>query len=445
MQSPTRKDLLHLLAVHQGPVNESLLAHITAYLTEHFDVELIEATELAFGKSLSELRKIVRRGMPAEFSQVWGGKCLWLKNYMDATAKNEAPSIYHAMAALTCASIAMRRDFWVDMGFFQIFPPLATILVGPSGLRKTTAINTALKLLKDSKLRIIREKITPEALIEAIQPEDITQDATALLAAPEMSVTFGKAQYLQGFVPLITRLLDHDSVEQTTRGRGTIVVERIGFAILAGTTVPWIVEEMNASVISGGFTSRFLISYETSTPRIFYRTTNIDKQQLTILRTELHELCNAKGEIAISTMAGHLLEEWYTVHKNREDVGDLFSGYHQRKLTHIIRLAMIFSVLHGKRQIDRQQVFEAAELLKYVEPGMLNLYTELSRPTSAVDALAIVTYLKLAGRVPRVEMLRTLSQTIPVNRLKEALDFAIDSEQVRLIRNVHTDEIELVP
>lgn len=445
MNTPTRQDLLRLLAAHSGPVNESLLFHVTQYLTENFDVELLEATETAFSKPLSELRKMVRRAMPAEFSAAWHGTCAWLRSYMDATSKNEAPSIYHAMSALTCASIAMRRDFWVDMGFFQIFPPLATILVGPSGLRKTTAINIALKLLNGSKIRVIREKVTPEALIETIKPEDPANDAIALLAAPEMSITFGKAQYLQGFVPLITRLLDHDTIEQTTRARGTITVDHVGFGVLAGTTVPWITEEMNTSVISGGFTSRFLISYELSTPRIFYRTTNIDKQQLTLLRTQLQELVCAKGEIQISTIASHLLEEWYTVHKDRSDIGDLVSGYHQRKLTHVIRLAMVFAILHGKRQIDRQQVYEAAEVLRYLEPGMLRLYDELGRPISAVDAMAILSYLKaIGGRGSRTEMLRELSKTIPVARLKDAVDFAVDSDQIRLVRSGAQDEVEVM-
>jgi len=312
---------------------------------------------------------------------------------------------------------------------------MATILVGPSGLRKTTAIDIAWKTLESIyPYKVIREKITPETIIAAAKPDDPNGDAICLLIAPEMSTSFGKVKYMQGMVPTLTRLLDHDVYAEHTRGRGKEVLERVGFGILAGTTTSWMIEEMSTSVVSGGFTARLLIPYVKSTARVFMRQTQVDRALQTQLALVLQELLDQGGPIGLSKAADHILTEWYTIHRGQNNVDDLMSGYHNRKLTHIIRLAMIFTVLEGLREIDRHQLFEAAELLKFIEPGMLELFEELGRPQNALDADLIINYLLVNNKkVLRPVLLKDMSRKVPIGRLREAVEFMIEADIIKQI------------
>lgn len=436
MTLPTRDELRQLLSQPRGlTTDRELFHHVVAYLNEHWDFEIVNLTESSFGRPLHLLRNEAQKVVPQEFQNVVTTYCPILSEYLKYTEQNEAPSVFHALAFLTCASALMGRRWFIQHDFYQVYPPIAAVLVGPSGLRKTTAINTALRLIRGAPdLQVIEEKATAEGIIRRLKSVPQGQPVQALLVAPEMAVMFGKALHLQSLVPVITRGLDHDKLQHTTVSGGTVEIEDVTLGMLAGTTATWITEEMNISVISGGFTSRLLFSYEESSARIFFKPKSLSGQQFAAIKSHLLDgvLQLPRGEMRLETQAEILMNEWYHHHRsNLPTKDDLMASYMNRKGTHLLRLALVFSLLNLRGSIDTISLQGAINVLEFLEPGMKKLFAELALPVSAVDARRIMLLLK-NGPISYNQLRTDMSEQIPVLRLKEVLEFMVDTGQIRI-------------
>ena len=436
MSKPTRDELKQLLQQPRSMVaDRELFNHVVAHLNDHWDFEVASLTESSFGRPLHLLRDEAQKVVPQEFQNVVHTFCPALSEYLKYTEQNEAPSVFHALSYLSSVSAAMGRRWFLQHDFYQVYPPISCVLVGPSGLRKTTAINTALRIIRGAPdLTVIEEKATAEGIIRRLKSVPQGQPIQALLVAPEMAVMFGKALHLQSLVPVITRGLDHDKLQHTTVSGGTIELEEVTLGLLAGTTATWITEEMNVSVISGGFTSRLLFSYEETSARIFFKPKSLSSAQFAAIRSHVIDnvLQQPRGEMRLDPQADVLMNEWYHHHKtNMPARDDLMTSYLNRKGTHLLRLALVISLLNLQPAITTISLQGAINILEFLEPGMKRLFAELALPISAVDARRILLMLA-DGPMPYNTLRAIMSEQIPVQRLKEVLEFLVDTGQVQL-------------
>lgn len=436
MTLPTRDELKQLLSQQRAlTVDRELFHHVVAYLNEHWDFELVSLTETAFGRPLHLLRTEAQKVVPQEFMNVVQTHCPIISDYLKYTEQNEAPSVFHALAFLATTSAAMGRRWYIQHDFYQVYPPIAAVLVGPSGLRKTTAINTALRLIRNAPdLTVIEEKATAEGIIRRLKSVPQGQPVHALIVAPEMAVMFGKALHLQSLVPVITRGLDHDKLQHTTVSGGTVELEDVTLGLLAGTTATWITEEMNISVVSGGFTSRLLFSYEETSARVFFKPKSLSGQQFASIKSHIFDnvLQLPRGEMRLDNQAEILMNEWYHHHHSmlpKKD--DLMASYMNRKATHLLRLALVITLLNCRSSIDVVALQGAINILEFLEPGMKKLFAELALPISAVDARRILLALR-EGPIPFNQLRAEMAEQIPVQRLNEILTFLVDTGQLQV-------------
>src|SRR5882724_3719471 len=61
--------------------------------------------------------------------------------YLSYTEHSEAPLAYHLFCALVGIGVTVNRRVFFDMGYYRVFPNIGVILLGPSGIKKTTAAN----------------------------------------------------------------------------------------------------------------------------------------------------------------------------------------------------------------------------------------------------------------------------------------------------------------
>lgn len=433
-----RADLLRALQEKRTVADVELIRAAAHYLQRRYDPEVLAAVERAFGMSISDLQATLHGSHKRDF--VYQGANAWLRTYLEITSMNEAPGIFHALAALAVASVVIGRRTWLSMGFYDVYPPLGVILVGPSGARKTVAINTAARMLPATKIsvNVIRERFTPEALIAALRGDEdrVIQNKTAFVVSPEMAVTFGKSHYLEGLVPLFTRLMDHEGYEVRTKGGGTFTLANIALGFLGATTKEWLTTEMNASVVQGGFTSRFLLSYAATSPRIIWRVAETSSAAIQSLGEELGAAVGLqRGAMTIEPAADAFLEQWYAAHR-LEGNDQMGTGYHSRKHAHLLRLALIFAVLDRATQIAMPHIIDALQLLDYLEPGMLELTQELSSSQTARDAGELVTILRRAGgRLTKTVFISACVRKMTMGRFYEAYAFLKEAGRLEEIKS----------
>lgn len=408
--------------------SQGLLKTIGHYLQRNPDMEVLQLIERSFGSTLGELQYYLAGGRQPDFADWYNGSCAWLKTYLEVTRTSEAPGVFHALSALTVASMLLGRQCWIDMDFYAIWPPLACILVGPSGLKKNAAMGIAETMLRHGQHEIItiKDRFTPAAFTSAIEKRDNPNSPpVAMVISPELSVTLGRASYLEGLVPQITRMLDQEGFEDRTQTRGIIKVPDLAFGFLGGTTPKWITEEMNSSVISGGFTSRFLFGYCEANPRMIYRSQSRSVAKLIALWEEAVDFAkDMKGVVRLEGGSDAFLEQWYYAHRLTSVDAELTSGYNNRKQAHMLRLAMILTMLSGQRHITVPYIQEAIGILDYLEPGMFKLFNRLTRSSTANDADLLGTLLREAGgRMDRTMLIRLAGVQMPYQRALECISY----------------------
>ncbi len=441
MSAANRAELLRKLeGRNEIQENLALIGEVGQYLLHHPDPEMRARLETSFGSTIAELQFKLRGGDALDFADEFKGNCVWLRTYLELTRESESPGIYHALSALSIAAQLMSHEVYVDMGTYVIYPQLAIILVGPSGLKKNSAIAYASRMLKyapDGRVKTLYDKFTPESLTAFLTSGEGAAVPNVFAQAPEMATAFGRAKYLEGMVPFFTRLLDNEGVGEMTQARGERRVEEVAFGFIAGTTPGWITSEMHVGVVSGGFTSRFLISYIEATPRLVYRAKKVDPSKLLAATEEvLMQLERVKGQIHLEPTADAFLEQWYHAHRLIAVKNEVMSGYENRKLSHIIRLAMIFAVLDGQRQIMVQHIQDAIAILDYLEPGMIKLFGMLARSKTATTSDHLLQIIRQSGKrsVSKRHLLRIAVLTLDIEQIEAALAFLHQAGVVEIVQ-----------
>jgi len=140
----------------------------------------------------------------------------WLDTYREYTAKAESPDSYHLWCGLSVIAACLRRQVWVNMGHFAVYPNMYVVLVGPPGCRKNSAMNIATNLafnLEDVKFSA--DATTREALIKAIANSATTIEldnkepyvhSSLTIISPELSVFLGTNN--TDLLSLLTTLYD---------------------------------------------------------------------------------------------------------------------------------------------------------------------------------------------------------------------------------------------
>ncbi len=273
----------------------------------------------------------------------------FLEQYANFTMHSEAPLAYHVYCALVAVGLLVGRKVWFDMGHYKLYPPLGVFLLGPSGLRKTSAANIMLRMVQAIEItKVYPEKFTPEAVTTSI-----AENAQGLLYAPEMSATLGKQKYLEGLIPLLTRLQDcPDQYLTETIGRGKILIQEAAVSLLMCSTPDWFISNTPADTFGGGFVARQIMVMQSETPREEHIPTPRSKaleedlvQRLICINTQV------KGEMTMTPQCFTFHKEWYHAHQmaSKNPEHPLLAAYFQRKPDHMKRLAMC---LHLAERMD---------------------------------------------------------------------------------------------
>ena len=435
----SKAKILELL--EKGPFDidkdRSLLSRIGEFLKSGFDPEVVAKTEEMYNSKFSKLVPLMLKEDRVDFADAVPEELSWLSKWMYATRFSEAPGSYHMMSALVFASVLLDGKTMVDMGSYKVYPPIAAILVGPSGNRKNSAITISREIIDlcpdTERLRVVQEKITPEALFQSMNQSDPDKSASAILIAPELSVTLGKQSYLTGLVPLLTRLMDHEElVTSKTRSGGELVAYNVGFAMLGGTTEDWITGAMTQDVIKGGFTSRILFAVEPHTMRASLggNSSVSHVQRITALVEDLIlRITEApQAKTTIEHEAHEFLENWYLALRLLSRHSPIEESYFARKHVHVLRLAMVLCYIEGDYIIKQKHLTGAMKILEYLEPGMFDLFRRLAAPQSSADGSVLIGIIqKSGGDMSRRALIKAASSQIPLGRIKEALECIVDA------------------
>lgn len=354
--------------------------------------------------------------------------------HLDATAEQESPESFHAFALLTCLGASLGRRVWIDMTWFKVWPNLSVVLSGPAGgPRKNTAWEMALSSVKGAfknwAPKIISDA-SPQAMVEELGKEG--RQAVGLLYAPEFRTFFPSQQYMEGAIPVITRLLDNPDYHPVARiMRKAVSLRNVTLSLAGGSTLDWL-GKLPEDAQGGGFFTRVMIIHEEKSKPPKYIPSRGGAANIGRLQEAIDRF--AWGEIKLTKMAREWYKGWYEEIKKVKAATPRLTLYYNRKQMHLLRIAMLMRL--PARSLKREHLEKADEVLTWVEQPLSDVYRIIGMSRAGETTRAVLDTLRsLGGRVPFARAMRELKGLLNARDFRLAIDTLRQAGQIKEINN----------
>jgi energy-coupling factor transporter ATP-binding protein EcfA2 len=190
----------------------------------------------------------------------------WLGSYLDyARPLTKAPSLYHLATGLACLSVACgSKVSWWTFGNQEVWPNLYVLLLGDSGVGKTTASNIGTNMLRHAiPGAILADNFSAEALIKSL-----VEHPSSMVYAEEFATLLAssKKEFNGGVRELLTQLYDsrdsYNIIRTTKEAGGNQTIFRPSVGLFGGSTVVWLTKHLGEVDFQTGFMARVLMFHQ---------------------------------------------------------------------------------------------------------------------------------------------------------------------------------------
>jgi hypothetical protein len=355
----------------------------------------------------------------------------WIDAYVALAAHTEAPKLMHFWAAVWAISGVLRKKVWMDQIAFRWIPNFFIIFVAPPGIvSKSTTAGMAESFLREIPgIRFGPDVVTWQSLVtsfaascESFEFEGEYYPMSPLnLIASELGNLIDP--HNKEMVNLFIDLWDgRKKLEKQTKTSGNDVVEGPWINLLGCTTPHWIAENMPASTVGGGLTSRCIFVYaEAKEHFVAYPKYNFPKDTTETRKKLIQDLehiaTSLCGEYILSPEARTWGEAWYLKHwktSSTDYPDERFEGYVARKQTHLHKLAMILAASQRDALIITVDDLILAEImLKATEADFAQVFSRIGKSETSMQADRLIAYIKRAGEAPYEQCYRNLHTAFP--------------------------------
>lgn len=362
----------------------------------------------------------------------------WLDAYLEYTFNSEPPLTYHTWCGLSVIGGALQRKAFLQWGFERIFPNMYVVLIGPSGrARKGVALGIAKDLISNVPgVSVAPEAVSREAVILAMKRaisnyqdpiDDKVKFHCSLTAfSEELSVFLG-----QGDIKFLANLTDwYDSKDEwayETVGRGRDALQGVCFNLMGATAPEWIQSMLPQEAIGGGFTSRVIFVVEEKKGKTIPKHM-LTKEELALkaaLQRDLERITQLGGQFQFTGDGEIAYIDWYKeqdilLGQGHMPVADSrFSGYCERRATHLRKLMMLCSASHSDHLLISEGDFIRAKgILEKVEQKMSRTFGGLGKSEYSDCTEQVIQYLKNVGSSTRSGLMTKFYRDIDASMLK---------------------------
>ena len=349
----------------------------------------------------------------------------------------EVPETFMVWGGISLISAALRRQVYVDMGLFNVYPNTYIVLVGGSGrAKKSTAVNFAKAMLSGvPDIKFIAQKITPEGLIESMKG---VKDSIGFAVADELNVLISPQALEAGLGGVLIQLHDClDPFQYTTKTKGDLKLPRSCLTLLGGSTIAGLRRAIPESMIGEGLTSRILFVYVDDKVEPIYRPTMTDEKRSAMewIRCDVQRILQISGEMKISSSADSVLKESYERFFRSSPFYQVESltGSCGRRQTHFLKLATIFSVAESSSLVIEDRHLHMAELFltENVEKNLPRVIRMLSQTEVGSQREEVLAHIKFThGKISRSDLSRKMSHKCDARTLSEIIVMLLQEEEI---------------
>ena len=367
--------------------------------------------------------------MTSDFKRETGD---WLTEFVKTTEWGEAPVQMYFWTGIATIAAALRRRVWLDMGTFQWYPNLYTLLVAPPGVvakSSTVDLGFSQLLKKIPGINYGPSTMTWQALYDnfaevgeefPIPGGGMSQQFALTIVSSEFGITLNPKD--NEMIDQLVHIWDGREMKKRTKKDGELLIPTPCLNLIACTTPAWIAENMPKYLIGGGLTSRMLFVYADKKARYIaypqdHMPPDFPERQQRLIR-DLERISTLVGGFTLTPEAKIWGNAWYeNFHKNESVKLDanLLGGYIARKQTLVHKVAMCLSASQGDSLvIDAQMLERAAKLITQLEEAMPLVYSQVGQTEDAGGAQLVLSFLdRFNGSAPFTLVYRQMHKNFP--------------------------------
>jgi hypothetical protein len=338
----------------------------------------------------------------------------WIDAFMRYTDNTEPPDIFRFWTAISVIASALQRKCYVLWGSSLIFyPNLYIVLVGPSGVRKGTAMAPGLELIEDlGKIKVAAQATSLQALIRRLKETNYNDPdletgkqqfhASMTIFSKEFTVFLG--YHNRELMSALCDWYDCDRrwvYETIKRSKEEIIGVWVN---LFGATTPALIRSsMPLDAIGGGLTSRIIYLYEEEIGKMVLlpMETEEEKKLRQLLLDDLDKISMLSGQFKYTEKFLTSWSDWrVTAQKNPPFYDDRFEGYISRRPNHVMKLSMVMSASRGDNQnqmvLTEDDLERAIEVLEKAELKMQNVFKGVGKSDIADILQRVMTFLLMS-------------------------------------------------
>lgn len=347
----------------------------------------------------------------------------WLEAFLKYSGYGEAPEDCLFWTGVGTIAGALRRNVWIDEGYFQWFPNHYIVLVAPPGvIAKSTTMNIGFNLLREVPgIKFGPDSITWQALITAMAEarEDVAFPDGSFMPSCALTIAsdeFGNLINMDdaGMLNILIAMFDAKQgvFEKVTKLSGNDMVPNPWLNFMACTTPSWIASGFTELTTQGGFVSRCLFIFADRKRRLIaypsrHMPSNI-KQLQEDLTKDLEAMSLMRGPFTLTDDAREYGEDLYRKHWNGQTQNldmERFGGYWARKQTHFHKLAMVLSAAEGPSlRIERRHLELAYARVSATEPNLNRVFELIGRTADSRVAGEILSLITRIGTISRADL-----------------------------------------
>lgn len=339
---------------------------------------------------------------------------------MEYTQDTESPACYHFWVGCSLIAAATKRQIYLNMNMFKIYPNIYVILVGPSGGRKTVSSNIGMELAEAVGIKKFSDKITAAALIRDLsnatqkRVEEVTSNNGAksselefcspvMIYASELGVFMGPDAYGSGVIADLTDLYDCPTRwEKKTISRDAETILGPYVTFLAASTPQTLKDTVPTGAVGQGFTSRILFVWGAGRrKRVPIPTWGVGYEMLkNNLIADLLHITTLRGTFRFSKDGFEVYRKHYMEHPEPEEEyeDERFRGYASRKDIHTLKLAQIVSLADkDDLTLTAYDIEQAIDAIKWLDDGLPNVFAGHGAASNAQDVIRIFKQIEAAS------------------------------------------------
>lgn len=363
------------------------------------------------------------------------------RNFIDNT---EPPLNFHVWTAISTVSALLGRKCFIPQGYFTVYPQFYVVLVGPPGIKKSSALNVGKDILRSiDKFPLAPESTTREALLEVMGENKIEytlegktmsyHQATAF--ATELSEFLGGRHINQTMVSFLTAIWDEPYFEYRTKNRGTETLNAPYFTLLAACTPSWVINNLKSDIITDGFSRRTVFVYESERHKLVPWPHKGEKELTAwkVLKAEARRIHSLGGSFFFTEEALHKWDQFYRdiqskVLEKPEQVQSYFSSKHIL----VLKLCMCLSACYGNSRVVDTSILELAlEFFEDTEQTLEKVFSGMGRNELKQYQVKMLDFIQAKPEgVTKRELLNQFFNDLSQQEFEEAITILEQTESI---------------